>query len=142
MQRLWLMRAVTGSFAASPVGAQDVSPPRFQLGGIFSGTVPVVFDDGPTIVLGVGPRVTFNLTSTLGLDVMAEVVGPIEYSGTLAVYQSQLNSKSRDGKTDSVVHRRTHAHRARLSALPDDVTGCRVRSSRTGGRVGQPAADR
>jgi hypothetical protein len=100
MGRLWLMWAAAAIIAPSPVCAQEVRSPRFELGGMFSGIVPVAVD-GPAIVLGVGPRLTFNVTPRFGLELLAEVVGPAESSGTTALYQNQLKvvlSKSRDAK--------------------------------------------
>jgi hypothetical protein len=85
---------------ASPVRAEEARSPRFELGGTFSGIVPIVAD-GPAVVLGVGPRVTFNVTPRFGLELLAEVVGPVESSGTTALYQSQLKiavRRSRDAK--------------------------------------------
>jgi hypothetical protein len=100
MQRLWLT-LVAGTLAASPARAQEVSPPRFEIGGSVSGIVPIVFADGPAVVAGGGPRVTVNITPHLAIDLLAEVIGPFDSSGTMALYQTQLKlpiGRSSDGK--------------------------------------------
>src|SRR5687767_15124673 len=102
MQRLWLtLVAVAATLAASPARAQEVSPPDFEIGGNVSGIVPIVFADGPAVVAGGGPRVTVNVTPQLAIDLLAEVIGPFESSGTMALYQTQLKlpiGRSSDGK--------------------------------------------
>lgn len=102
MRRLWLTLAtVAGILAASPVRAQAVSPPRVEIGGNVSGIVSIVQEDGPFIVAGAGPRITLNVTPKLGVEMVAEVLGPVEFSGTAALYQTQLKlaiRKSRDGR--------------------------------------------
>jgi hypothetical protein len=91
MKHLWLTLAVTAILRATAVRAQDVIPPRFEIGGNISGIVPIVFADGPAVVGGGGPRVTVNVTPRLAIDLLAEVIGPFESSGTMALYQTQLD---------------------------------------------------
>jgi hypothetical protein len=101
MIRLWLTLGTAGILAASPARAQDVTPPRFEIGGSFSGILPIVYEDGPAILASAGPRVTVNLTPRFGVDLLAEVLGPVEFSGTMALYQTQLKlpfRTSRDGQ--------------------------------------------
>jgi hypothetical protein len=102
MQRLWLtLVALAGVLAASPVRGQEVSAPHFEMGGNVSGIVAFGFEDGPAVVGGGGPRVTINVTPRLAIDLLAEVIGPTESSGTTALYQTQLElpiRRSPDGK--------------------------------------------
>jgi hypothetical protein len=102
MQRLWLtLMAASGVLAASPVRGQEVSPPHLEIGGNVSGIVAFAFDDGAAVVGGGGPRVTINVTPRLAIDLLAEVIGPTESSGTTALYQTQLElpiRRSPDGK--------------------------------------------
>jgi hypothetical protein len=91
MLRLWLTLAAAGILAASPARAQDLTPPRFEIGGSFSGILPIVSEDGPAIFASAGPRVTMNVTPRFGLELLGEVLlGPVESSGTMALYQTQL----------------------------------------------------
>ena len=89
MIRLWLTLATAGILVASPARAQDVTPPRIEIGGSVSGILPVVSEDGPAILASAGPRVTINVRRRIGIDLLAEVLGPVE-SGTMALYQAQL----------------------------------------------------
>ena len=102
MKRLWLtLVAVAGVLAASPARGQEVSPPHLEIGGNVSGIVAFGFDDGAAVVGGGGPRVTINVTPRLAIDLLAEVIGPTESSGTTALYQTQLELPIRrlpDGK--------------------------------------------
>ena len=102
MQRLWLtLVAVAGVLAASPARGQEVRAPHFEVGGNVSGIVAFGFGDGPAVVGGGGPRVTINVTPRLAIDLLAEVIGPTESSGTTALYQTQLElpvRRSPDGK--------------------------------------------
>jgi hypothetical protein len=90
MLRLWLTLGAAGILAASPARAQDVTPPRVEIGGSFSGILPIVFEDGPAILASAGPRITMNVTRRFGVELLAEVLGPVEFSGTMALYQTQL----------------------------------------------------
>ena len=102
MQRLWLtLLALAGALAASPARAQEVGPPRLEIGGNVIGVVPIYFEDGPAVLGGAGPRVTLHLTPRLAIDLLAEVIGPVESSGRYALYQTQLAlpiRRSPDGK--------------------------------------------
>lgn len=102
MQRLWLTWLVlAGTLAASPARGQELSPPRLEIGGNVMGVVPIFFEDGPIVLGGAGPRVTLNLTPRLAIDLLAEVIGPVESSGQYALYQTQLAlpiRRSPDGK--------------------------------------------
>lgn len=90
MRPFWLTFAAAGMLAASPAWADEVGPPRSEIGGSVSAIVPIVFADGPVIVVGVGPRVTLNVTPGLAVEALAEVVGPFETSATMALHQVQL----------------------------------------------------
>ena len=95
MIRLWLTLGAAGSIlAASPARAQDVGPPRVEIGGTFSGILSIVSEDGPVVLAGAGPRVTVNVTRRFGVELLAEVLGPVEFSGTMALYQAQLEFHS------------------------------------------------
>jgi hypothetical protein len=101
MRHLWLAWAAAGILAASPASAQDVSLPGFEIGGNFSGLIRIVFEDGPAGAAGGGPRISLNVSPRLSIDLLAEVIGPVESPGTLALYQSQLKfpvRKSREGQ--------------------------------------------
>jgi hypothetical protein len=101
MKHLWLTLAVAAILGTTPARAEDVIPPRFEIGGNISGIVPIVFADGPVVVAGGGPRVTVNVTPRLAIDLLAEVIGPFESSGTMALYQTQFKlpiGRSPDGK--------------------------------------------
>jgi len=101
MIRLWLTLGAAGILAASPARAQDLTPPRLEIGGTVSGILPIVYDDGPAVLASAGPRVTVNVTPRFGVELSAEVLGPVEFSGTMALYQTQLTlpiRKSRDGE--------------------------------------------
>ena len=91
MQRLWLTGlALAGALMAAPARAQDLRPPRLEIGGNVAGVVPIYFEDGPAVLGGGGPRVTVNITPRLAIDLLAEVIGPVESPGTTALYQTQL----------------------------------------------------
>jgi hypothetical protein len=101
MVRLWLTLGAAGILAASPSRAQEVTPPRFEIGAGFSGILPIVFEDGPRVLVSAGPRVTMNVTPRFGVELLAEVLGLAEFSGTMALYQTQLKlpfGKSRGGE--------------------------------------------
>ena len=102
MQRLWLtLLALAGGLVASPARGQDLSPPHFEIGGNVIGVVPILFEDAPAVLGGAGPRLTLNLTPRLAIDLLAEVIGPVESSGQYALYQTQLAlpiRRSPDGK--------------------------------------------
>ena len=101
MIRLWLTLGAAGILAASPARAQDLTPPRLEIGGTVSGILPIVYEDGPAVLASAGPRVTVNVTPRFGVELSAEVLGPVEFSGTMALYQTQLTlpiRKSRDGE--------------------------------------------
>ena len=102
MRRLWLtLVAVAGVLAGSAARGQDLSPPRVEIGGSVSGVVPIYFEDGPAVLGGAGPRITVNLTPRVAIDLLAEVIGPVESSGQYALYQTQLAlpiRRSLDGK--------------------------------------------
>ena len=67
--------------SAAPVHARQERTPRVELGGAFSLLVPLVAE-APRVVLGAGPRVTVNLTPSIGVDLFAEALGPVESSTT------------------------------------------------------------
>lgn len=102
MQREWLIFAVAaGILVAFPVHAEEKWP-RVEIGGTVSGRFPMAGGDGPVIVLGAGPRITLNLTRSLALETFGEIVGPVEGSGTLALYEAQLKyvmRRSDDGRS-------------------------------------------
>jgi hypothetical protein len=90
VKRLWLTLAAAGTLAASPVRAQDVGTPRVEIGGSASAILSILYEDAPFVVAGGGPRVGLNVTPRIGIVVMAEVVGPVESSGTTGFYMTQL----------------------------------------------------
>lgn len=101
MIRLWLTLGTAGILAASPARAQDLTPPRLEIGGTVSGLVPIVYENGPAVLASAGPRVTVNVTPRFGVELSGEVLGPVEFSGTMALYQTQVKlpfRTSRDGQ--------------------------------------------
>jgi hypothetical protein len=101
MRRLCWIFATSALLAASPVCAQQMTPPRLEIGGSLSGVLPILSGDGPVVVVGAGPRVATNITRSLAVEAFGEVVGPTEASGTLALYVLQLKyamRRSADGK--------------------------------------------
>ena len=102
MQRIWLtLVAAAGVLAALPARGQEVRAPHFEIGGNVAGIVAFGFEDGTAVVGGGGPRVTVNVTPRLAIDLSTEVIGPIESSGTMALYRTQLElpiRRSPDGK--------------------------------------------
>jgi hypothetical protein len=102
MQRLWLtLVGVAGVLEASPARGQEVSQPRFEIGGNVAGIAAIVAEDGPAFFGSGGPRLTVSVTPRLAIDLIAEVIAPNESSGTLALYQTQLKlpiGRSPDGK--------------------------------------------
>jgi hypothetical protein len=98
MLRLWLTLGAAGILAASPARAQNVTPPRLEIGGSVSGILPIVFEDGPAILASAGPRLTMNVTPRFGVELLAEVLGPVEFSGTMALYQTQLKLPFRQSR--------------------------------------------
>ena len=68
----------------------DPQPPRVEIGGTISGILPLVFDDGITVVVGGGPRVTVNVWRQIGIEMLVEAVGPAEGSGTFGYYLTQV----------------------------------------------------
>jgi hypothetical protein len=65
-------------------------PPRVEIGGVVSGILPIVSEDGPSVVVGGGPSVTVNLWRQIGIEMLAEAVGPVESSGTFGYYLTQV----------------------------------------------------
>jgi len=99
MTRLWLTLAAAGILAASPVApaeatasldADDVKMSRFEIGGSASAILPIVSEDVPTVVMGGGPRVTINVAPWMGIELLAEALGPVEDQGTFGVYMTQV----------------------------------------------------
>jgi hypothetical protein len=92
--RPWLALAAAGILAASPAEAQDVRGPRVEFGGNLSVLA------GLGIVVGGGPQVTVNVTRRIAVELLADVIGPVEGSGTTALYIAQLElpiTRSRGG---------------------------------------------
>jgi hypothetical protein len=93
--RLWLTLASAGILAASAAQAQDVVPPRIEFGGSFSGLLGISPEDGVAAGAGGGPRLNVNITRGIGIDLMAELVGPAESSGLLGLYATQIRMRIR-----------------------------------------------
>jgi hypothetical protein len=103
MQRLWFTLLVAaGILAASPARAQDVRP-RLEIGATFSGIVPLVIEDGPGVVAGVGPRAAVNVSPRIALEGLADILGGLESYGTTALYQTQLKYAVRKAQAGRVV---------------------------------------
>ena len=89
MTRLWL--TLTALAAAVPAAAQPAPVPRVEIGGAVSAVLPIVFEDGPTVVAGAGPRLTLNLTPGLGVDIYGEAFGSFDSAtSTYGVYGLDL----------------------------------------------------
>jgi hypothetical protein len=65
-------------------------PPRVEIGGVVSGILPIVSEDGTPVVVGGGPRVAVHLWRQIGIELLAEAVGPVESSGTFGYYLTQV----------------------------------------------------
>ena len=75
---------------AGPATAQEVRTPRVEVGGNVSGFVPVIFPDGPVVLIGGGPKVTVNLSQSIALQLYADAVAPIESSGLNGLYAGEV----------------------------------------------------
>ena len=84
--------------AASSVRADQSTPPRFELGATVSALAPILAE-GPYFVVGVGPRVTFNASRSLGFELGIEKVVPSESSGINTLYTTQLKIPLRRGRS-------------------------------------------
>ena len=85
-----------GVLSSSP----DAAAQRLEIGGNASAILPIVSEDGPTIVVGGGPRVTINVAPWIAVELQAEALGPVEDAGVFAIYGSQVKfpvRKSPDG---------------------------------------------
>lgn len=101
MTRIWLTLATAGILTASSAWADDVRVPRVEIGGNITAVVPLAFEDSVGVLAGGGPRVTLNLSQRIAVELMAEVIGPVDYSGTMALYEAQAKlplRKSRGGE--------------------------------------------
>ncbi len=66
-------------------------PPRFEVGG--SGGVLAGGGSGELfMIFTAGPRLTFNVTPRDGLEIVAEIVGPVEGSGLYGLYVLQVQA--------------------------------------------------
>jgi len=93
MTCLCLSLATAVTLAASPVSPDEASSrsrARVEIGGVVSGILPIVSEDGPPVVVGGGPSVTVNLWRQIGIEMLAEAVGPVESSGTFGYYLTQV----------------------------------------------------
>ena len=100
MTRLLLMIAA-GVLVAGPARADDTRLPPVEFGGSLSAIVPVISEDGPTVVVGGGPRVTLNVSRRIAVELQAEALGPVESSGIWGLYLIQIKipfRKSRGGE--------------------------------------------
>ena len=91
MIRRWLSLVGLVSLVAAPAHAQDDKVPRIEIGGNLSGVMSAFFEsEGPFMLLGGGPRFTANLSPTLGLELLTEVMGPLENSVRTGFYLPQI----------------------------------------------------
>ena len=65
----------------------QVRPPRLEVGT--SGGAVTALGGDAALFLVAGPRLTFNATPRDALEVVAEILGPSEYSGLFGVYLIQ-----------------------------------------------------
>jgi hypothetical protein len=98
MRRFWLTVAPTLILIASPARAQDIGTPRVELGANLSVVAPLLIEDGPFVVVGGGPRVAVHLTRRLGIEGMADVLGPVESANLTGLYMTQLTLRLRESK--------------------------------------------
>ena len=85
MSRLILIVALV-VLSSSP----DASAQRLEIGGTASAILPVVSEGGPAVVVGGGPRVTINLQPWLGIELLAEALGPVEGVDVFGLYAAQV----------------------------------------------------
>ncbi len=77
-------------FAAWAVGAQaQTAPPRFEVGAAGGASVALAGASDGFLILTLGPRLTFNTTSRDAIEVVAEMVGPVENDGLNGLYLLQ-----------------------------------------------------
>lgn len=82
------LTVVAGLIAGRPAAAQEVSMPRFELGGVASGFAVATFDGGAAL-LGGGPTLTIGLTPRIRIDVIGQFLGPTEM-GADGFYEAQI----------------------------------------------------
>ncbi len=91
------LAAAAGLLAGRPAAAQEVSMPRFELGGVASGFVVATFEEGGALVGG-GPTVTIGLTPRIRIDVSGQFLGPTE-GGAGGFYEVQIRFPLRSSAT-------------------------------------------
>jgi hypothetical protein len=93
-----LISVPSAALAARTVSAQTANVPRVELGGTFSGILPVVAADGPVFLIGGGPKLGVNLTRTIGLQGSLEMLGPFgDRDGINGVYGGDARFAIRHG---------------------------------------------
>lgn len=85
MTRLILMLALGVLWTSSDASAQHL-----EIGGNASALLPIVSEDGPAIIVGGGPRLTINVQPWIGVELMAEALGPVEGVGIFGLYAAQV----------------------------------------------------
>ena len=99
MKRLMLTLALAGVLSSSSAAfgqprleepAVRNRAPLFEIGGSVSAVLPIVSEDGPAVVVGGGPRLTVNLAQWIGVELLAEALGPVEDSAIFGLYMAQV----------------------------------------------------
>jgi hypothetical protein len=89
--RSTVILALATILVALPASAQDARVPRLEIGGNLSGVLTAFFEDeGPFMLLGVGPRLTVNMTRRVALEVLTDVIGPKLNSQRTGLYLAQV----------------------------------------------------
>ena len=99
--------------AARTASAQSPIAPRVELGGTFSAILPVVAADGPMFLIGGGPRLGVNLTSTIGPQGSFEMLGPFgDRDGSTAYTGATPGSPYRTSRAAEICLSRSRARSA------------------------------
>jgi hypothetical protein len=89
MTRLAITLTAAGILVAHQASAQEAKLPRVEVSGVVSAILPIAFEGSPSVVLGGGPKVTFNVWKRIGVELQAEVIGPTEGSALYGLYLAQ-----------------------------------------------------
>ena len=95
-----LTLATLGLLAGSPAAAEELRAPLVEIGGNLCIVLPILFEDGPRVLVGGGPRLTINVTQRIGVEMMADAFRALEGSDLNGLYLTQIRfplRKSPDG---------------------------------------------
>jgi hypothetical protein len=91
------MLAACVALAETFAAGQDLErPPRFELGGD-AGAIVGISGEGLFPLAALGPRLSINFTPRTGMDLIGDMVEPIEGGGVYGIYYVQLKHVVHDG---------------------------------------------